>query len=84
MYEHRIAYRHQGTGGVEGFVGTGSTKESAKKDAIEQVRRKVDIIADIGVFNDVYDKANLITSPSRLSPEELAQVQADWKVNHRY
>lgn len=84
MYEHRIAYRHPGAGEVEGFKGTGATKKSAERDAIEQIRRKVDIIASLGVYDDVYDKANLITSPSRLTPEEIAVIQEHWRSNHRY
>lgn len=82
MYEHRIAYRHPGTGEVEGFVGTGSTKKDAEKDAIEQIRRKIDIAAEF--LPHVYDKSNLIKSPSRLSPDELSQVQKDWQSGLRY
>jgi hypothetical protein len=84
MYEHRTAYRHPGTGEVEGFIGTGSTKKQAESDAIEQIRRKVDHVASLGVYDHVYDKANLITSPSRLSPEELVEVQSDWESGLRY
>jgi hypothetical protein len=82
MYEHRTAYRHPGTGEVEGFKGTGSTKKAAEKDALEQVRRKIDIAAEF--FPHVYDKSNLIASPSRLTPEELATVQKDWASGVRY
>lgn len=84
MYEHRIAYRHPGTGEVEGFKGVGSTKKAAEVDAIEQVRRKIDILLSMPWFDHVYNKANLITSPSRLTAKELATVQKDWNSGTRY
>lgn len=81
-HEHKVAYRHPGTGEVEGFMGTGSTKKAAEKDALEQICRKIDLNAEF--FAHSYHKSNLITSPSRLTPDELSTVRKDWDSGVRY
>ena len=81
-YEHRNAYRHQNSE-VEGFVGTGDSKAKAKADAIEQIKRKLDLVA--GLTDDsCFDKARVVESPSTLSRDELEIVQTDWRSGLRY
>lgn len=86
-WEYRCAYRHH-DGQVEGFVGftIAGTKDDARLDAINQIKRKIAQINDgRGVKYPVaYDVTNLITRFDVLSPQERALIQRDWKTNVRY
>ncbi|HBY20604.1 MAG TPA: hypothetical protein DEG71_06295 [Clostridiales bacterium] len=78
MYEYKIAYRYTNTNEVEGFLGIGSTEETARKDAREQIERKLDIICE------EFNLKNLITKFTGLNKEESEIIKNDWKKNNRY
>jgi hypothetical protein len=85
-YEHRTAYRHE-NGEVEGFIGNGGTKGAAKKDALDQINKKITQVnqgSDIRSVLVFFDKTNVVESPSRLTREELDTVQKDWRSGVRY
>jgi hypothetical protein len=84
MYAHFLAYRHP-CGEVEGFRGGGFTKASAKKDAINQILRKLEIVNTNGIAKPhAYDTARLIETPIGISIEDLKTIRRDWKSNVRY
>jgi len=78
MYEHQIAYRYNTTGEVEGFKGVGSTEKNSKKDAREQIEKKLDLICE------EFNLKNLITKFAGLSKRETEIIKNDWKRNNRY
>jgi hypothetical protein len=75
MYFFHIAYRHH-NGEVEGFTGTGFTKESARRHAEAKVRDKV-----VNGCLRPYDPNRLILSKVGLSPAEIATLIDDWKID---
>lgn len=82
-YEHRAAYRHP-DGNVEGFVGHGDTKPRAKADALDQMRRKADIVAECDGCSCAFDDSRIIYVLASLTKGEIASVQADWRSTVRY
>lgn len=83
MYEHRVAYAYT-DGSVEGFKGFGSTKKKAEGDAIDQIAKKILIVRETRPDEPPYHKSRLVTSPSRLKPEQVESVKADWRAGVRY
>lgn len=85
--EHRVAYIHP-SGEVEGFVGTGFSRVSARKNAISQVRIKLEIVNTSRLPNVIvhqFDPARLIESPkNNLTPAQLETVRRDWASGLRY
>ena len=81
-YEHRTAYRHE-NGDVEGFRGTGRTKARAKADAMEQIIRKLNMIADLDT-SGVIDTSRIVTLLSGLNSEERDCVRGCWNSGVRY
>jgi hypothetical protein len=83
MYEHRTAYRHTDET-VDGFIGTGFTKASAKADAIEQIKRKVDFVAACQQDSTAFDKDRIVGVLSSLAAAEIKDVQNDWRSGARW
>lgn len=85
MYEHRTAYRHE-DGSVEGFLGQGLTKNRSIGDAIEQMKRKCDIVVAENAESECggFSKDRVVSVLSSLKPGEIAGVQRDWKSGLRY
>jgi hypothetical protein len=78
MFLFRCAYRYV-TGEVEGFTGTAlSSKDRAREDCMEQIRRKVDIC------RESFEEKRIILNPARLNAAERSVVRMDWKTNVRY
>lgn len=74
------AIRHS-DGSIEGFLGFGFGDYSARKDCIEQVRRRLSAISDTP---QVVNESDLIFSERELTPEETEKVRRDWAAGHRY
>jgi hypothetical protein len=74
------AFRHA-DGSVEGFLGFGFSDYSARKDCVEQVRRRVS--AKVGTPQAV-DISTFIFSERDLTPEEMESVRRDWAKGLRY
>lgn len=83
LCEHLTAYRHQ-NGEVEGFKGVDTTKARAKKDAIEQMKRKIDILVADGQENVVFDKSRIIKVISSMTQDELDCARGCWNSGTRY
>ena len=66
---------------VEGFLGFGFSDYSARKDCLEQVRRRLSAIAGQSVLVNEND---LIFSEQELTPDEMEQVRRDWAAGRRY
>lgn len=81
-YEDRVAFRHS-NGQVEGFAGIGATKAKARADSIDQIQKKLKIVAELGT-KDTFSKSRLITRVSDLKGAELDKVQCDWRSGLRY
>ncbi len=82
-YQHRLAYLHP-CGEVEGFVGTGLSRENAEKDAIRQIHKKLAIVKELRPTDPEFDKSRVIKSPYALTREQLAAVKSDWQSGLRY
>ena len=68
-------------GSVEGFLGLGFSDYSARKDCVEQVRRK---FSSISGSPQVVNESDLIFTERDLTPEEMEQVRRDWARSRRY
>ena len=83
VYEHLTAYRHADES-VEGFKGVGSTKASAKADAVEQMKRKADVVAEWKQDDSVFDQSRVVKVISSLTTKQVADVREDWNSGARY
>lgn len=83
MFECRLAYRF-GNGDIEGFTGCGSTKESAERNCIAQMRRKISTIVSLVCPDVIFTEANVIRSSSGLTKAQQAQIKKDWGSTVRY
>ena len=68
-------------GSVEGFLGLGFSDYSARKDCVEQVRRR---LSSTATTPQVVNENDLIFSERDLTPEEMEKVRWDWARSHRY
>lgn len=92
IYEHRLAYRFPETRKIEGFLGTGFTKQAAREDAIKQIKRKIEILIDHerpkGSYASTpaprFSPSNIIEKTNLLTHAELKTAQADWNSGLRY
>ena len=66
---------------VEGFLGFGFSDHSAKKDCIEQVRRR--LLAVSGSEQTVNEN-ELIYSDRDLTAEEMERIRCDWASSCRF
>ena len=80
MHTFRCAFRHD-NGEIEGFSGFGFGEFGAKKDCIEQVRRK---LLDGPWDSQKVDEGRMIFSKDELTPNELETVCRDWASGLRY
>lgn len=71
MFLYRLGYRHL-NGEVEGFIGFGWRKETARSKAVERAISKVEAI------ENVFDPKRLIENNKKLTPAELETIRADW------
>lgn len=78
MFKHCLAYRWA-NGDVEGFKGIGSTKTSARNDAIQQIQRKMSIVP-----TQKFNPDSVIESDDSLTLDERKLVRDDWQTNVRY
>lgn len=87
MYRHRLAYRITPFE-IEGFVGRGFTKESAREDAISQIKKKLAIILEDGtswpVHTFKFSWEKVVEGEASLTKPELESVRNDWNSNMRY
>lgn len=83
MYDHRLAYRHH-DGTVEGFKGSGPTRESAKEDATVQIIKKLIIINREGRPAGTFAPDRVIVGERGLTKDELVTVRRDWASKVRY
>jgi hypothetical protein len=72
---------HHADGSVEGFLGFGFSDYSARKDCVEQVRRRLSAIAGTP---QAVEENRLIFSERDLTPEEMEKVRRDWAKGLRY
>jgi hypothetical protein len=78
MFTYNLAYRHD-TGEVEGFTGTALTNSAnARENAIRKVIHKCREIC-----RRDYHAEQVIESIDRVTREEQAEIQADWKISAR-
>ena len=80
MYTFRCAYRHD-NGEVEGFSGFGFGEYGAKKDCLEQIRRKLSAIPGASL---TVDEDGMIFSERDLTSDEMERVCRDWASGLRY
>ena len=80
MHTFRCGYRHDNDQ-IEGFTGYGFGEYEAKKDCLEQIRRKVSIIPRA---SHTVDEDRMIFSKDDLTPEEVEAVFRDWAFGLRY
>ena len=83
MFECKLAYRYA-AGEVEGFKGIGGTNEGARRDALDQIGRKVSIVRHARKNGEEFEHSRLIESIASLTPDEQALVKQDWGTNVRY
>lgn len=74
MFTFNIGYRHQ-NGEVEGFVGTGSDKDAAERNAIRKAAGKAKAI------NHPFESSRLIYTRTGLTKEEYEQLKKDWEID---
>ncbi len=80
MHAFRCGYRHD-DGRVEGFTGFGFGDYSARKDCVEQVRRRLSAISGSPQAVDI---GTLLFSERDFTPEEMEKVRQDWARGLRY
>lgn len=80
MFIYRLAYRHTPSNLVEGFVGVGFTKKSAKENAINKIRSKCESIGHALEIANPYYPNRLIEHKAQLSDEEWRIVLNDWRI----
>ena len=83
MYEYKLAYRHWNNN-IEGFKGTGFSRGSARRDCINQIKRKIVNIIQITNPSTVFDNNMVIESFEGLNKKEIKQIKEHWEVNFRY
>jgi hypothetical protein len=90
MYTFRCAYRF-GNGQVEGLTGFGFGEYSARRDCMEQIRRKLSVIPgaslDVVESRVIYDQRDVIPDvddPRAVTAEEMERIRQDWACGRRY
>jgi hypothetical protein len=83
MFRCQLAYRLP-SGEVEGFVGKGPSKDNARQDCLNQINRKLQIIAQVKQVEVFFEHSRLIDSTDKLTAEEIETVKRDWACEERY
>ena len=79
MYHFKLVYRFKNNE-VEGFKGIGFTSESSKKDALNQIKKK---LASFQIL-EIFDAKRVYENNRALNQKELDTVVLDWQLNVRY
>ncbi len=83
MFRCQLAYRLPGEE-VEGFVGIGASMDNARNDCLNQINRKLQIIAQVKQVEVFFEHSRLIDSADQLTAEEIETVKRDWACEGRY
>ena len=74
MFRCQLAYRLPGEE-VEGFVGIGASMDNARNDCLNQINRKLQIIAQVKQIGVFFEHSRLIDSADTLTAEEINAVK---------
>jgi hypothetical protein len=83
MFRCELAYRLPSEE-VEGFVGIGASMDNARQDCLNQINRKLQIIAQAKRVAVLFEHSRLIESADTLTAEEIDTVKRDWACEARY
>ena len=83
MFRCQLAYRLP-CEEVEGFVGIGASMDQSRSDCLNQINRKLQIIAHAKRVEVLFEHSRLIDSADTLTAEEIDTVKRDWACEARY
>ena len=83
LFRCQLAYRLP-NGEIEGFEGMGASKDNARQDCLNQINRKLQMIAQMKGAELYFDHSRLIESPTGLTAEEIEAIKRDWASGLRY
>ena len=83
LYRCQMAYRLP-NGEIEGFEGMGASRDNACQDCLNQINRKLQMIAEMQREELYFEHSRLVESGTGLTGEEAETIKRDWASGVRY